>query len=198
MSNKRSKRQKKTPGWLKEDQIIPDGEKSRSKQAIKLIVQLFIVFCVTIEWCKIRCIEDNKVHTVHSGALETESCDFVTDSDLRTLSTLVWRYKGAPYTVEVLEIHGKHPNLHKSLSFKPIEWCMIMKHYTISCPSPSSSSLPTTPSSLAPVDKQPQGKGKHKAPIESDGSDSDSSGSDEDDLPSKKRYKQSASEVRID
>lgn len=76
-------------------------------------MQLFIelLSILLIEWCKIRCIENNKVHTVHSSALETDSCDFVTDSDLKTQSTLVWRYKGAPYTVEVLEIHGKQPNL---------------------------------------------------------------------------------------
>ncbi len=65
------------------------------------------------EWCTIFCPEDNTTCTVHARKLETDSSDFVTESDLQEGAELVWRCKGKPYTVEVKDIHG---NLHEQFS----------------------------------------------------------------------------------
>ena len=38
--------------------------------------------------------------------LGTATCEYVTDSDLQQGKELVWQYKGVPYTVEIVDIHG--------------------------------------------------------------------------------------------
>lgn len=64
-----------------------------------------IVICT--EWCTIISLEDNKTHSINSKDLETETCEFVTDSDLYEGNELIWKCKGVPYTVEVKEVHGE-------------------------------------------------------------------------------------------
>lgn len=59
-----------------------------------------------LEWCTILSTEDNKKHVVQTKNLETEVSDIVTEADLKKGGELVWRHKGIPYTVEVLNIHG--------------------------------------------------------------------------------------------
>ena len=43
---------------------------------------------------------------MEAGKLESEVCDFVTDSDLQKGKELICRFKGTPYTVKVVDIHG--------------------------------------------------------------------------------------------
>jgi hypothetical protein len=53
-------------------------------------------------------IEDRKTEVVHAMALETETCDYVVESDLVPGNELIWRYHGAPYNVIVKAVHGKY------------------------------------------------------------------------------------------
>ncbi len=50
--------------------------------------------------------EEDMNHIVNAKCLETEECDFVTDSDLQPGVELVWRFKGVPYTVKVVDVNG--------------------------------------------------------------------------------------------
>ena len=61
--------------------------------------------CLYLEWCTVYCPEDQMIH---AKSLETEACEFITDEDLLEGRELIWRYKGAPYTVEVVKVHGKY------------------------------------------------------------------------------------------
>lgn len=59
------------------------------------------------EWCTVISVEDNKQHVCSAKALETESSEIVTEADLHKGKELIWRYKGTPLTVEVIQVHGK-------------------------------------------------------------------------------------------
>ena len=44
---------------------------------------------------------------VHGKVLETETCDYVLESDFKPGAELIWRYHGVPYNVVVKAVHGK-------------------------------------------------------------------------------------------
>ena len=62
------------------------------------------------EWCAIISLQDNKTFVVPAEALETETCEFVTDDNVKTGNELIWRHKGIPYTVLVDDVYGEWHN----------------------------------------------------------------------------------------
>ena len=65
------------------------------------------LYVISLEWCNILCHEDNKKHLVNSLHLESEIGDYVTKDDLKRGSTVVWNYRGVPYTADILGSFGK-------------------------------------------------------------------------------------------
>lgn len=66
-----------------------------------------ILLLTLTEWCTILSIEDNKTYTCSTKALGTDTCNFVTETDLIKGRELIWTYKGVPYTVELMDVHGR-------------------------------------------------------------------------------------------
>lgn len=73
---------------------------------------------LSLEWCTILCIENQKRYVTQCKDLETDLHRFVTEEDLTPGGQVVWRYNGTLYTAEVIEVHGK-------CSQKAHYWCSI-------------------------------------------------------------------------
>ncbi len=62
-------------------------------------------FCDS-EWCTILCLEDNKHYVSPSNKLESLEGLGLSTGDIVPGSHAIWEYHGAPYEVEILEVHG--------------------------------------------------------------------------------------------
>jgi len=51
-------------------------------------------------------VEDNKEYVASVKALESEDGLGLCDSDLVLGKSVVWNYRGLPYSAEIIEIHG--------------------------------------------------------------------------------------------
>ena len=61
---------------------------------------------VSVEWCTLLCLEDNKEYLASACALESEDGLGIAETDLIHGNRVIWYYRGLPYDAEILDIHG--------------------------------------------------------------------------------------------
>lgn len=51
-------------------------------------------------------MEDNKEYSASVKALESEDGLGINDADLKPRKSVIWNYRGVPYSADILEVHG--------------------------------------------------------------------------------------------